>query len=73
MNKINYNKNQSLGIDQKPNPKNYLFNIMTGWRGSLSAGNPKFRMHGAYDAPASERRLRRILERKARKVGTSHG
>ena len=49
------------------------FNASTDWRGALSAGNSSYRLHGTYDAPASGRRLRRILERRAKKAGKHHG
>lgn len=37
------------------------------WQSSLVAGNPQFRRNGTYDAPPDTRRLRRILERQAKK------
>jgi len=40
---------------------------LTGWRGALAISNPAFRVNGSYDAPADTRRLRRFLERKAKK------
>jgi len=48
----------------------------TGWRGALAISNPAFRVNGSYDVPADARRLRRLLERKAKKIlakGKSHG
>jgi len=39
------------------------------WRTKLAYGNGQFRRNGTYDIPSTGRRLRRILERAAKKGG----
>lgn len=66
-------KNKGLACEAKPNTAIYFDDYTTGWRGALSAGNSNFRIHGTYDAPASGRRLRRMLERATKKASARHG
>ena len=48
---------------------NKTFPNKTDWRTNLALGHGRFRLNGTYDIPATGRRLRRILERKAKKGG----
>lgn len=43
---------------------------LSAWQLGLAAGNPNFRRNGAYDAVATGRKLRRFLEKKARKASS---
>jgi len=39
----------------------------SGWQNRLAAGNPSYRKYGSYDAPASARKMRRLLKKKGAK------
>jgi hypothetical protein len=39
----------------------------SGWQVRLAAGNASYRKHGAYDAPASARKIRRMIKKQGAK------
>jgi hypothetical protein len=47
--------------------------VTSHWSTSLAITNPSFRRNGSYWHEASPRRIRRALERAAKKAGVNHG
>ena len=48
--------------------KQMAMSIGVNWQQQLAAGHHTYRTYGSYDAPASTRRQRRIVEREMRKA-----
>jgi hypothetical protein len=52
----------------KANEKAAVVGISANWQHQLAAGLHQYRVYGSYEAPASTRRQRRIIERETRKA-----
>jgi hypothetical protein len=53
--------------------ENHTEIITPNWRTALSAGNAAYNRNGNYWHEANPRRIRRALERAAKKAGARHG
>ena len=53
--------------------ENHTEIITPNWRTALATGNASYSQNGNYWTLASPRRIRRALERAAKKAGANHG